>query len=158
MANTNSPQARRAQQSAGQNIPESVLFQMYYVYSAQFTNLNAGTTQTRQVQIQADSDFMIQNISASVYSLAGVMQNAASMAVSELIRVQFTDTGSGANLFDQAQPLANIAGTGALPYILPVAKILSANSQLGVQVTSDSALADLEVYLSFGGKKLYRAG
>lgn len=136
-----------------------ILFGTYFSYSAQFSDVDAGISQTVQVQIQADSDFKIMNMTAALFNSAdGAIFNIASNPIGLLVTCQLTDTGSGANLFDKSQPLINVAGTGTDPYILPMPRIMSANSQLSVAITNASTTANVGVYITFGGQKLFYAG
>lgn len=141
------------------NAPSPILFGTFFAYSAQFADVDAGVSQSFQVQIQADSDFKIMNMTGSLFNSAdGSTFAIGNNPLGRLVTVQLTDTGSGANLFDRSQPLINLFGTGQDPYILPMPRIMSANSQLSVAVTNGSTTANVGVYLTFGGQKLFYAG
>lgn len=132
---------------------------LFFSYSAQFESVDAGVSASRQIQIQADSDFKIMNLTAALFNATdGSMHNAGSLPAGQLVTVQLTDTGSGSNLFDKAQPIANIAGSGNDPYILPMSRIMSANSQLSVSINNGTTTDGIGVYITLGGQKLFYSG
>ena len=132
------------------NAETDVLMKQFYGYSARFFALAAGGNATGSFSIQADSAFMLQNL-CGVFFEGG--QDFASQSAPKIL-VQLTDTGSGANIFDQFMPLNNVFGDAKEPFILPTPRILSANSVVQVSVQSQLSIAG-DLYLSFLGRKLY---
>lgn len=126
----------------------------FFVYDVIFNTLLFGTSQTNNIQIQADSDFEIQKLTAQVFqSLAADQSTTVMQAISVLI----TDTGTGRQLSDIAVPLSNLFGDAKLPFILPNTKILGARSILAIQVSNySSAVSYARVQLSFIGRKIFR--
>lgn len=126
----------------------------FFVYDVIFLTLTAGTTQTNNIQIQADSDFEIQKLTAQVFQTLGADQ---SNTVTQAISILATDTGTGRQLSDIAVPLSAMFGTAQLPFILPNTKILAARSILAIQATNySSAVSYARIQLSFIGRKIFR--
>lgn len=132
-----------------------------FVYSVRYLStdpdpLSPGATVTRQIQIQADADFVIMS-AAWEADVAGGAQVQATYNVPN-VAILLTDTGNGRQLMDFAQPIGVIFGTGQLPFIWQVPKIMSARSVLTVQATSFEAQVTWDLRLAFHGKKLYPLG
>jgi len=119
-------------------------------------NIAAGGVATTNVQIDAGAPFLIVTQSYDANTL-GAARAPATLTVPNAL-VLLTDTGSSRQLMDVATPVANIFGTGQFPYILPVPKLMAANSQLQVQVTNVDVAAGFNLRLSFNGYKLYKSG
>jgi hypothetical protein len=129
-----------------------------FIYSSRFLStdpdpLAPGLTVTRQIQIQADADFVIMS-AAYEADVAGGSQVLATYNVPN-VAILLTDTGNGRQLMDFAQPIGVMAGDSRLPFIWPVPKIMSARSVLTVQATSFEAAVTWNLRLAFHGKKLY---
>lgn len=121
----------------------------YFVYSTTVEPLAAGQAVTNQIQIQADSHFMIIQINRDVRGA-----NEDTIVANPAFTIQLFDSGSGRNLFDQAQHVENVVGTGQLPGYSSFPKILKASSTLSVLFTSLSA-NNQTVRLSFVGFKIF---
>lgn len=116
----------------------------------------AGGTGTANVNISADAPFMIVNQTYDANTL-----NAARTSGTYVVpnaTVLLTDTGSSRTMMDVAVPVPSIFGNGQFPYILPVPKLMQANSQLQVLVTNNDAAAGINLRLSFNGYKLFKLG
>lgn len=124
----------------------------FFVYTASLASLAAGASQADQVNIEADSDFMINKMMYAVYDAAD-----GSSVTNPNMTVQITDSASGRTIFDEAQPLASIAGTGELPFVPPVAKLLRAKSTLTVTFANRDNATMYNIALSMAGTKLYLA-
>jgi hypothetical protein len=125
----------------------------FFTYSATFNTVTNGTSQTSNIQIQADSDFEIQKLTAELIVSLGTDAAPLDFPVTVLL----TDTGTGRQLMNQAVPIQSLFGTGALPFILPNTKILAANAVLAVQVNNLSTAVPYDrIQLSFIGRKLFR--
>lgn len=122
----------------------------FYVYTASLTSLAAGSSNADQVQIEADSDFLINKMMFTVFDAAN-----GALVASPNLTVQLTDSGSGRNLFDEPQAITAIAGIGQLPFIPPVAKLLRAKSTFTVTFANRSAATLYNIALSMAGTKLY---
>ena len=125
-----------------------------FSYVITFTSIAAAANSTQTVNIQADSDFLIQAQNYMV-DIAGAVQTDSSRVI-PIATVLMTDTGSGRQLMDNNQPLSSIFGTGMEPYVLPQPKLMSARSSLSVKVTNTSAATTyVNLILSFIGVKLF---
>jgi hypothetical protein len=133
-----------------------------FTYNAVFwttgaaNNIAAGAQGTTNVQIDAGAPFLIVSQSYDANSLNAARAQATQVIPNAIVLM--TDTGSSRTLMDVATPIVNIFGTGQFPYILPVPKLMQANSQLQVQVTNIDVAAGYNIRLSFNGFKLYRSG
>lgn len=118
----------------------------FFTYEVDFTSvLAASASTTGSFTIQADSDFL--------WNKATFVQTGTSIGASILIQ----DTGSGRNLMNQAVPVANIFGTGTLPFILPRQRIFVARAVVNITVTNlDAANTITSLRLSFIGEKGFR--
>ena len=113
----------------------------------------AGGVQTVNIQILADSDFLIEKLSFNA-DLAGVAQLHGTRIVPN-VNVLLTNTGSGRQLMNLQLPLTGIFGSGELPMILPRQYLLPASSTLQIQMVSFEAAAVPFVTLNFIGRKIY---
>ena len=145
-------------QSMGQGPDNSkkVVFKDFYVYQERFADLQSGQSATGNVNIQADSDFMLQKLTVFA-SIAGAAQTDSNRVI-PLVTIQVTDSGSGRNLFEEAIPASAIFGTGELPFILPTPKLFAARSTITVNVSNFSAATDYRLDFSFIGYKVFRTG
>ena len=128
----------------------------FYIYEEDFTGVANGQSATGNINIQADSDFVIQKLSYFA-DIAGAAQTDANRVV-PLMTVQLTDTSSGRQIFEEPVAVAAIFGTGKLPFILPTPKILPARSTFQVEVANFSSGTTYDLRLSFIGYKLFNQG
>lgn len=134
-----------------------VIAEDYYIYAIQFEDIGAGVTQTGFVQIEADSDFLIQKL-AYFSNIAGAPQTVTTLDVA-LVTVLIVDTGSGRQIMNQAIPLGAFFGDGRLPYILPTPKLFVKNSRINVTIFNFSAGTEYDdIWLNFEGKKIFTTG
>lgn len=126
--------------------------QEFFTYSAPLDSLAAGASSSVQINIQANSDFMINKIVFAVFDAA-----TGDIVADPNMTVNLVDAGSGLSLFDNPQPIGNVAGTAQLPFVPPVAKLLKAKSTLSVQYANRSAVTLYNIIITFHGSKLYLA-
>jgi len=125
-----------------------------FSYIASFATIAAAANSTVTINIQADSDFLIQAQNYMV-DIAAAIQTDSSRVI-PIATVLLTDTGSGRQLMSADQPLSSIFGTGMEPYVLPQPKLMAARSSLAVKVTNNSASTTYtSLILSFIGVKLF---
>jgi len=125
----------------------------FFSYSILFTGIAAGGSSSGNINIQADSDFKIQKLTYFA-DIAAAAQTADTRVI-PLATVLLTDSSSGRQLMDSAQPISNLFGTGEIPFILPTPKIFQARSTLTVQVNNFSTATTYTIRLSFIGAKLF---
>lgn len=119
-----------------------------FIYTAVYNPLVANTAITVQVNIHADSDFLIEKTTLSAYSAAGVV-----LPVPDMLLALF-DTGSGRALQDAPVHVGNCTGTAQLPFIWTEPKILKGGGTLAV-VLLDLGGVNARVDISFIGQKIY---
>lgn len=128
----------------------------YYAYTTSIGTaaapVPAGGIGQAQVQIQADSDFVMT-------SIAGGAQQGIGAAVSytQPILLQLTDTGSGKKYFSAQTPMAVVCGSGAFPFLLPSPRVLQPNTILQVDITSLSANPIERISFAFHGARIFYA-
>lgn len=134
-----------------------VIAEDYYIYQIQFEDVTAGATSTGFIQIEADSDFLIQKF--------GYLSNVGGGAVEfntldvPLVTVLIVDTGSGRQLMNSAVPLGAFWGDGRLPYILPTPKLFVKNTRINVTIFNFSSATDYDdIWLAFQGRKIFTSG
>ena len=135
---------------------EKPIIKDFYVYEEDFTALTPGSSQTGNINIQADSDFRLQKLSYFA-DVAGAAQTANTRVI-PLVTLQVTDSGSGRNLFENAVAVPSLFGTGELPFILPTPKLFAARSTITINVSNFDAALDYNLKLSFIGYKVFRQG
>lgn len=125
----------------------------FYVYEAEALVLAAGASANDTIQIEADSDFILQKLTYQA-DLAGVAQTDATRVLPNVL-VLLTDTGSGRQLMQTPIPIPSFFGIGAIPFILPNPRLFMRNSTITVAFTSFEAAATPSVRLAFIGYKIY---
>jgi len=104
--------------------------------------------------IDGDSDFYWQKL-----NVHAVSADDATTYANELlpeVNIVITNTTTGRQYMNAAIPLANIAGTARLPFILPMVTYFPAKSTIKVEyqnVSDNATYSDL--YLSFIGIKAF---
>jgi len=126
----------------------------FYSYSVNFAALASGQNDTASFNIEADSDFRLEEISYFA-DVAQAIQTDASRVI-PLINLLITDTGSGRQFMNADQPIFNIAGSGERPFILPEAKLFPKRSTVLVKATNFSAGTTYNTVISFIGTKIYQ--
>ncbi len=126
----------------------------FYVYEEDFSALTSGATALGSINIQADSDFVVQKLTYFADIAAGAQLD--STRIIPLVSIQITDSGSGRNLMEAPVALSNIFGTGELPFILPQPKLFLARSTISISVTNFDAAVTYNLRLSLIGYKVFR--
>lgn len=125
----------------------------FYIYSVEFTGLLTDTSATGSINIQADSDFILQKLTA--FSDIAEADQTANTRVIPLVSALITDTGSSRQLMDRAIPIPNMFGTAEIPFILPAPRNFRANSVITVQLSNFNAATTYNIKLAFIGHKIY---
>lgn len=126
----------------------------FYVYTTgRLATLAAAGVATANIQIQADSDFLIEKLSFNA-DVAGATQTESSRLLPN-INVLLTNTGSGRQLMSQQFPLTGLFGGGELPMILPRQYLLPASCTLQIAMVSFEAAISVFLTLNFIGRKIY---
>jgi hypothetical protein len=125
----------------------------YYCYNAEIDALASGGQGSDTVQIQADSDFLVQAL-----SFFCVDDTTNGQITAPYTTIQVTDTGSGTTLFDQAIPILSAFGTAQLPFMLPVPRLFVANSVINVAITNVNSTNNQSYWFNFHGRKIFQLG
>jgi len=128
----------------------------FYIYQEDFAAVAPNNSATGSIQIQADSDFILQKLTYFA-DIAAAAQTADSRVV-PLMTLQIIDTGSGRNLIETPAPIPSFFGTGELPFILPTPRVFFARSTITLNVANFDAAATYNLKLSFIGYKAYPEG
>lgn len=128
----------------------------FATYELIFASIAAGANAQQSFTVQSNSTFWWQalNVTADV---AGAAQTDSTRVV-PLVTIQIVDVGSGVQLFSNASPLPNVAGWGADPFALPIARPFNPTTQVQVTLTNYSAATAYLVRLSFIGMKEFDYG
>lgn len=108
-----------------------------YGYEVLFSSIAPGAVAVQQLTIENDADFKC---------LAGTFDvTVANAAETDSTRnvcnsnVQIRNTGTGRAFFNNAVPVNSVFGTGQMPFLWPVPKILSMRSLIEFTLTNTSA-------------------
>jgi hypothetical protein len=145
------------QGAAGQPLPPpAVIAEDFFTYNTRFEDLAAGATGANFIQIEADSDFLIQKL-----AYASFLNDEAVTVESQdipLVTVLIVDTGSGRQIMNAPVPISALFGDGRLPYILPTPKLFTKNSRINVTVSNFGSEDYADIWLNFEGKKIFTRG
>lgn len=102
------------------------------------TGLGANATQPIQLQINSDSDFIAQQYNLTAWSAAGTL------TVNPDFLLLITRAGAGRDIFNGAQPVANICGNffdtdRNYPGLLPISSLYQGNGTVTITLTNRTA-------------------
>lgn len=109
------------------------------------------------IQINGDSDFFWTKLT----TFALVASDGTTRANDQLpaVTIQITNETSGRKYSNNAVPLADVAGTAQLPFILPIQTVFEAKSTITIKLVNVSDnITYSQLYLDFHGVKAYLAG
>jgi hypothetical protein len=152
--NRNIPQSRRQgiDPAGGNDAPSRK--QDFFTYSTgRLATLAAAGISNNFLNIQADADFIVEKLTFAADTAGAALTFNTYPAPNVLVLL--TSTGSGQQLMSSPVPLASMFGHGWLPFILPMPRVLPANSQLQITLTSFEAAVSWFLTLNFIGRKLY---
>lgn len=129
----------------------------YFIYVfPTFAALAPAGAQTQQVQIQADSDFEVQQIAVHPdIAAAAYLWNTRPLPNVTAI---LTDTGSGRQLMNGGVPLSAFMGIGEQPAWLPQFKTFQRNATIALQLTNFDAAVTYNLRVSLIGRKIFQLG
>lgn len=141
----------------------------YFVYPTDEIELSdaAGATAkgTATVNVSSSAAFFVTKMSYSIlgYSATGVtpppkvsVTNSSRYVAPITVDIQVD--GSGRKFYQQPAYIDSVAGFGELPYILPVQKILPANSDLSIDFENLHPTESFAIQLFFHGYQLFQIG
>ena len=131
-----------------------------FTYSAAWitgtaTALGANATVDAQIQINADSDFVVQEINFLSFTAADTI-----IATPDYL-LQLVLAGSGRQIMNQAQHIANYAGSyqaNRVPGILGYPILLTSNSTITCTLQNRTATASNRAELELKGFKVFYTG
>jgi hypothetical protein len=130
---------------------------MYYAYTFRVESLAAAASQIVLVNIDADATFIWTKASV-VASIVNATQTDSSRVL-PLVTAQITDTGSTRQFYNTPTPITNIAGTGEIPFILPVQQMFAPNASVQIEFANISAATTYtNLYFSMIGRKVFDFG
>ena len=138
---------------APQNQATKNLIKSYYTYDFIFASVASGANASAQIQIQSDSNFLVQAMSFFCWDLTANAQILAPYTT-----IQITLQSSGTTFYDQPVPIPNVFGTGQFPFILPEMRNLPPNSAVSASLVNVYS-ANAQYYaLTLHGKKVFNLG
>lgn len=137
-------------------LDSAIVAKDFFIYSATFTGLAQNTTQQKTIPISDDSDFVI--LKTTFFADDGIGSKfTPNTRMIPNVLILMTDTGSGRNLMDAAQPLYDLFGTAENPFIFPLPKLLKRRTVLQIQATNQElAAATWRLTVSFIGVKIFK--
>jgi len=119
--------------------------------------LTAGITLARNVAVQSDSHFVARYSNITTYAAGPVVSTATAP-----LDIQFIDTGSGRQLFDDLVPIQCVcggvaagAGNGLLPGIWPEPWLIRAGGTAQAQLRNVGAVTITRAKVVLWGMKVY---
>lgn len=110
-----------------------------YAYNLSFTNLAQNTTQTQQLSITANADFVLLSLSHRARLAAA---QTLSTITAPFCRLQITDSGSNEQFFGQAVDLTNVSNGGQEWRELPFPRWVGGRTALTVQLSNYAPTAE----------------
>ena len=126
----------------------------FYIYEAETVLIAVGALTNDVINIEADSDFILQKLTYQADVGSGAAQTDATRVIPNVL-LQITDTGSGRQLMQNPIPIPSFFGTGRVPFILPNPRLFMRNSTIALAFTSFEAAITPTVRLAFIGYKIY---
>lgn len=125
----------------------------FYIYEAQALALAAAGNANDIINIEADSDFILQKFAWQADIAAAAYTDSTRPWPN--ITIQLIDTGSGRQLMQNPIPVTSFMGNGELPFILPNPRKFLRNSTIQVAFTNFDAAVAYNIRLAFIGYKIY---
>jgi len=135
--------------------PESVdnVRRDFYTYEAEALLIAPGGSANDVINIEADSDFIMQKLSFQADNAGGAFTDSTRLIPN--VSVQLVDTGSGRQLMQNPIPIPSIFGWGELPFVLDNPRKFLRNSTIQVAFTNFDAAVTYNIRLAFIGYKIY---
>lgn len=126
-----------------------------FTYMSPVFAFTAAATQSGNIPIQADADFVLITTQYFVNVAAAAQTNATRSLFNGTLLI--TDTGSGKQLSNAPVPVEDLFGNGQFPFVWPQPYMFRANSNIALQVTQIETTTQ-SLYLAFCGIKVYVLG
>lgn len=118
--------------------------------------LNAAASTTSTYNIDGDSDFFWTK--ACVFALSTDFDGTYFTQTLPAVDIIITDTTSGRQLMNSQVPITSVAGTGQIPFILPIERFFAAKSTVKIDYFNVGDANITLLRLSFIGIKAFIAG
>ena len=125
----------------------------FYVYEAESLAIVAGGTSNDVINIEADSDFILQKMTYEA-DIAAAAYTFTTNPI-PLVTIQITDTGSGRQLMQNPIRINSFMGDGKLPFYLPNPRKFLRNSTIQIAFVNFDAAVTYNLRLAFIGYKIY---
>lgn len=139
---------------AEQALRDSQVVRDPFTYTTTFAALAAAANATNNINIQADSDFLI--LATTYHANVANAGQTVSTFTYPLATVLLTDSGSGRQFMDSDVSIPDMFGNGQFPFVWPQPKLMAARSTLVVKATNYDAAQAYNLRLNFHGVKLFR--
>lgn len=126
----------------------------FFVYDLSAAALAAAGTASDSFNVDTGSAFVLQKMTCFA-DIAAAAQTADSRVL-PLVKIQLRDSGSSRNWFNAELPIPLLFGTGEIPFILPVQRLVEPGSVVSAQFTNYSSATTYNIYLALIGTRLYR--
>lgn len=103
------------------------------------------------IQIQADSDFVLTQISGDVVNAGG------NTVANPNVTLQLTDTGSGKTFYSEPTLFGLVTGRSGFPYLMPAPRVINPNTNVKIDVVNNTGGALNGVFLALQGARIYYA-
>lgn len=132
----------------------ALLQQDFFIYEVDFAGLAVGVPTPNALQIDASADFKWL-YSTYTADIAGALQTSGTR-VYPLVNMLITPTDTNSQFMNAAVPVTNFFGTAENPFIMPVPRVLRANSSIAFQANSFAVAGTIyNLRLSLIGIKQY---
>jgi hypothetical protein len=153
----NAPMLMPAQMPAGGGSPwnsSKYKFKSFFSYEADISAaLAASASTTLTFNIAGDSDFFWTKFEA--FALVGSAATTRSADQLPAVTMLLVNTTTGRQYSSLPTPLANVSGTGSLPFILPQITLWEAKSTISVQLQNNGNATYSALQLTFSGIKAF---
>lgn len=127
----------------------------FYVHDLSVEGLAPGANASDSINIDVSSAFVLQKLTYFA-SLGDGSTVTDSTRVIPYVTLQLIDTGSSRQLFAAPLPIPLIAGTGEIPFILPVQQVFNPGSVLSASFKNLSDSETYNIYLALIGARAFR--
>lgn len=148
--------ARATRQQQQNQMQSAFSDQAFFVYPITINGVTDGSTEAASFTVQANSWFMLDQMTAVAYDAATGKNLLADGTAAREIFVQLQDSGSDNNLCNNPVPLESIFGSATQPFIVPGSRMMRPTSLFTATITQTLTGGKTVNYtLNFIGRKLY---
>lgn len=135
--------------------PENQFVQDWFTYTIASLGLSSAGSFIGNIQIDADSDFILTKMSAKVNTTG----SDTSLPLDDVLAtILLVDGGSQRNLMSAPTPIPALFGTGELPHILAQPRTFKSRTNIAITIANYSVGTSYDIYLAFEGRKVFKFG